>query len=59
MAQTVNNLPAIQETQFRSPGWKDPLEKNMANLLQYSRLEKWTEEPDELQPMGSQRVGHD
>ena len=60
MAQTVNNLPAIQETQFRSPGWKDPLEKKMANLLQYSCLENSrTEEPDELQPMGSQRVGHD
>ena len=26
----VNNLPAIQETQVRSLGWEDPLEKKMA-----------------------------
>ena len=30
MAQTVKNLPAIQETQVRSLGWQDPLEKGMA-----------------------------
>ena len=27
MAQTVKNLPAMQETRVRSLGWKDPLEK--------------------------------
>ena len=27
VAQTVKNLPAIQETQFRSLGQEDPLEK--------------------------------
>ena len=27
MAQTVRNLPAIQETQAQSLGWEDPLEK--------------------------------
>ena len=27
---TVKNLPAMQETWARSPGWKDPLEKGMA-----------------------------
>ena len=30
MAQTVKNLPAMQETQVRSLGWGDPLEKEMA-----------------------------
>ena len=27
MVQMVKNLPAIQETQVRSLGWEDPLEK--------------------------------
>ena len=27
MAQTVKNLPAMQETQVQSLGWEDPLEK--------------------------------
>ena len=30
VAQTVKNLPAVQETQVRSLGWEDPLEKGMA-----------------------------
>ena len=30
MAQTVENLPVVQETQVRSLGWEDPLEKGMA-----------------------------
>ena len=30
MAQTVKNLPAVQETQVRSLGQEDPLEKEMA-----------------------------
>ena len=30
MAQTAKNLPAMQETQVRSLGWEDPLEKGMA-----------------------------
>ena len=30
MAQTVKNLPAMQEMQVRSLGWEDPLEKGMA-----------------------------
>ena len=30
MAQTVKNLPAVQETQVQSLGWEDPLEKGMA-----------------------------
>ena len=30
MAQTVKRLPTMQETWVRSPGWGDPLEKEMA-----------------------------
>ena len=40
--------------------WEDPLEKEMAthsSILAW-RI-PWTEEPGRLQPMGSQRVGHD
>ena len=29
VAQTVKNLPAMQETRVRSLGWEDPLEKGM------------------------------
>ena len=41
-------------------GWEDPLEKGM--VAQSSILAwriPWTEEPDGLQSMGSQRVGPD
>ena len=30
IAQQLKRLPAMQETQFRSLGWEDPLEKEMA-----------------------------
>ena len=30
VAQSVKNLPAVQETQVQSLGWEDPLEKEMA-----------------------------
>ena len=59
MAQTVKNLPMMQETQVRSLGREGPLEKGMAahsSILAW-RI-PWTEEPGELQSMGSQRVGH-
>ena len=60
MAQTVKNLPAMQETQVRSLGWEDSLEKGMAT---HSSIFAWriprTEEPGGLQSMGSQRVRHD
>ena len=59
IARIVKNLPAIQETQARSLGWEDPLEKRMAthsSILAWRIA--WTEEPGGLQPMGSQRVGH-
>ena len=37
VAQMVNSLPAMQETQVQSLSWEDPLEKEMAT--QYSCLE--------------------
>ena len=55
----VKNLPARQETQVRSLGWEDILEKGMAvhsSILAW-RI-PWTEEPSEPQSIGLQRVGH-
>ena len=60
VAQSVKNLPAMQETGVRSLGREDPLEKEMAtpsSILSW-RL-PWTEEPGGLQSVGSQRVRHD
>ena len=60
MAQIVKNLPAVPETQVRSLGREDLLEKEMAihsSIFAWKIL--WTEEPGGLQPTGSQRVGHD
>ena len=54
MAQMVNNLPAIQETQVQSLGQEDLLEKEMtihSSVLGW-RI-PWTEEPGRLQSMGS------
>ena len=60
VAQSVKNLPAVQETQVRSLGREDPLEKEMST---HSRILAWkipwTEETGGLQSTGSQRVGHD
>ena len=50
MVQTVKDLPAMQETQVRSLGWEESLEKEMAthfNILAW-RI-PWTEEPSGLQ----------
>ena len=60
MAQMVKNLPEMQETWVQSLGQEDPLEKGMAthsSILAW-RI-PWTEEPDGLQSIGLQRVGHD
>ena len=60
MAQVLKRLPAMQETQVRSLGWEDPLEKEMATHSSTLAWKiPWTEEPGRLQSMGSQRVGHD
>ena len=56
----VKNLPAVQETQVRSLGREDPLEKDMAtNSSILAWRIPWTEEPGGLQSTGSQRVGCD
>ena len=60
VAQTVKNLPSMQETRGRSLGWEDPLEKEMAaysSILAWKI--PWTVEPGRLPSMESQRVGHD
>ena len=60
MAQMVKGLSTMQETQIRSLGWEDPLEKIMAIHSSTIAWEiPWIEEPGSLQPMGSKRVGHD
>ena len=53
--QSVNHLPAMQETQVRFLGWEDPLEKEMAThsgILAWRIT--WTEEPGGLLSMVSQ-----
>ena len=50
LAQMVKNLPANQETQIRSLGWEDPLEKEMTTHFSILAWEiPWTEEPGGLQ----------
>ena len=65
VAQMVKNQPAmqetwvLQETQVRSLGQEDPLEKGMAthsSILAW-RI-PWIEEPGGVQSMGLQRVGY-
>ena len=57
MAQQLKNLPAMQETQVQILGGEDPLEKEMANHSSILAWKiPWTEKPDGLQSMGSQRV---
>ena len=60
VAQTVKNMPAVQETQVQSLGHEDTLEKGMAthSSILAQRI-PWEEEPDGLWFMGSQRVRHD
>ena len=56
----VKNPPAIQETQVRSLGWEDPLEREMVTHSSILTLRfLWIEEPCGLQSVESQRVGFD
>ena len=50
----------MRETWVQSQGWEDLLEKEMAthSSIPAWRI-PWMEDPDRLQSMGSQRVGHD
>ena len=53
MAQTAENLSAMQETQGRTLGWEDPLEKGMethSSILVWTI--PWTREPGGPQSMG-------
>ena len=56
MAQTVKNLPAMQETRVRFLGQEDPLEEGLAT---HSSILAWrtpgTEEAGGLQSTGSQK----
>ena len=64
MAQTIKDLPAIQETRVQFLGWEDLLEKEMA--IHSSKIGvkilaweiPWTEEPDRLQSRGSKHIQH-
>ena len=60
VAQTVKGLPTMLETQVRSLGWEDPLEKEMATHSSTRGWKiPWMKDPGGLQSMGSQRVRHD
>ena len=60
MAQMVKHLPTMWETQVRSLGQEDGLEKEMATHSSTLAWKiPWMEERGRLQSMGSQRVGHD
>ena len=60
MAQTVKNLPAMQETWVQSLGQEDILEKEMTTHFSILAWKiPWPEEPGRLQTMGTQRVGQD
>ena len=54
VAQSVRNLPAIQETQIQSMGWEDPLETATHSSIIVRRI-PWTKESGGLPSMGSQR----
>ena len=57
VAQTVNNLPAMQEIEVWSLGWKNPQEKRVAT---HSSILAWriprTEEPGKYSPWGCEEL---
>ena len=56
----VKNPSAMWEIWVRSLGWGGPLEEEMATYSGILAWKiSWTEQPDWLQSMGSQGVGHD
>ena len=55
VVQIVKNLPALWETQVRSLGWEDPLEKRMATYPSILAWKiPWTEETGEESDMTEQ-----
>ena len=60
MAQWVKNLLEMQETQVRSLGWEDPLEKEVTT---HSSILAWKSPGQRslagYSPWGRKRVGHD
>ena len=55
VAQSVKDLPAVQENQVQSLGWEDPLEKELAT---HSSILAW-EFHGQKSLEGSQRVKYD
>ena len=53
MAQTVKHLPTMRETQVRSLGRKDLLQKEIYSSTLAWKI-RWMEKPGRLQSMGSQ-----
>ena len=57
LAESVKNLPAVQEIRIQSLSWDDLLEKEMATHSSINAWEiPWTEEPGGLQSLGSQEL---
>ena len=55
MTQAGKNTPVMREHRVPSPGAEDPMEKEMTTHSSTLAWEiTWTEEPGELQSMGSQ-----
>ena len=53
VAQTVKNLPAMQENRVSSLSWEDPLEKGMATHFSILAWRMpWAEEPGDYSPNG-------
>ena len=53
VAQTVKNLPAMQENRVPSLSWEDPLEKGMATHFSILAWRMpWAEEPGDYSPNG-------
>ena len=56
----AKNLPSNAEMRVQSLDWEDPLEEEVATHSSINAWEiPWTGEPGGLQPMGSQRIGHE
>ena len=59
VAQTVENLPVMQETWFQALDWGDPLEKGMATPVLLPGEFHGQRSVAGLQSVESQRVRHD